>query len=69
MKGLIEVTGSETGQKILVGINKIIRVSRFELEGKEFTGIVSEGGLQTGCIETESEIRALIEASQREERE
>ena len=42
MKGLIEVTGSETGQKILVGINKIIRVSRFELNGKEVTGIATE---------------------------
>ena len=69
MKGLIEVTGSETGQKILVGINKIIRVSRFELNGKEVTGIMADGGHDTVCVETESEIRALIEASQREERE
>jgi len=69
MKGLIEVTGSETGQKILVGINKIIRVSRFELNGKEVTGIATEGDYDIVCVETESEIRALIEDSQREERE
>ena len=67
MKGLIEVTGSETGQKILVGINKIIRVSRFELNGKEVTGIATESDYNIACIETEAEIKALIEAAQKEE--
>ena len=69
MRGLIEVTGSETGQKILVGINKIIRVSRFKLNGKEVTGIATEGDYDVVCVETAAEIRALIEDSQREERE
>ena len=68
MKGLIEVTGSDSGQKILVGINRIIRVARFELNETEVTGIATEGDYDIVCIETEAEIKALIEAAQKEER-